>query len=65
MEVLLRQNQNGYIIVSGHRRLKAALDIKAEVGVVAPGIGKLLIFRNVEGKLFATNDDRTVEIFSS
>lgn len=62
MQLNLRKDADGFYVVSGHMRLQAALSLKDEVLVEAPGIGKVLIARMPDGSLVATQDNQTIAL---
>lgn len=63
MDISLAKAPDGYHIISGHRRLAAALSIRDEVLVTAPGIGEILILKRPDGGLVATQDTSTVALW--
>jgi len=63
MQIHLRKDANGFHVVSGQSRLQAALLIRDEVKIEAPGIGEVLIAKLPEGSLVATQDKLTMTLF--
>lgn len=63
MELVLREDVDGLHILSGQRRLEAALSLADEVIVDAPGIGKVLIMKTPSKHLAAVRDEQTVALF--
>lgn len=62
MQIHLRKDADGFHVVSGHMRLHAALSMKDEVKVEAPGVGEVLIARLPNGSLVATQDAQTLAL---
>lgn len=63
MELRLRRDNDGFTVVDGHMRLKAALSMTEKVVVNAPGLGKVVIIKMPDGRLMATQDEQTLRLF--
>lgn len=62
MQIHLRKDADGFHVVNGHMRLQAALSMRDEVNVEAPGIGEVLIAKLPDGRLVATQDKQTLAL---
>ncbi len=63
MDLMLRRDDDGFHVVSGHMRLKAALSLTDEVKVTVPGLGEVLIVKLPDDRLVATQDMQTLALF--
>lgn len=63
MDLMLRRDDDGFHVVSGHMRLKAALSLTDEVQVTVPGLGEVLIVKLPDDRLVATQDMQTLALF--
>jgi hypothetical protein len=58
----LRKTDDGLQVVDGQIRLRAAMSMRDEVLVEAPGLGEVLIAKLPDGRLVATQDKQTMAL---
>lgn len=62
IELVLRKDNDGFHVVTGHMRLKAALSLSDEVKVDVPNIGEVLISKHLDGSLIAKHKNQTLTV---
>lgn len=62
MQILLEETAEGFRVLGGQLRLNAALTLRSEVLVESPGIGEVLIAKLPDGRMVATQDQRTIAL---
>ena len=63
VQISLQKTNDGFTILSGQRRLEAALTIWDEVKVNAGEIGEVMIAKLPDGKLVVIQDRNTMALF--
>lgn len=63
MEINLIKQERGLQIVSGQRRVLAALSLSDEILVTDPNLGDFLLVKQPDGRIVATQDAQTMALW--
>lgn len=62
VSALLRRTESGLVIITGLDRIKYALSMSNTIIVDAPGIGDVVLYRDVSGSVSAILDESEIAI---